>query len=162
MMKRLMYLNFLILALVFASCSSDDDSGNNNGGSEIPDTLASGELFGEPFTANGSSADLTEGFGEERITVFLSSEDVDCETNQFSDAYTITISGPRSEGTTTDVFVNFSDPNSEGFISVGSGIDYEIISITDTEIEAKIRVSSSDGENNLEGKFTAPICSDEG
>jgi hypothetical protein len=166
MMKRFMYLNFLVLALVFAGCSSDDDSDNDNngnGGSDIPDTLASGELFGEPYTANGSSADLTEAFEEERITVFLSSEDVGCETNQFSEAYTITISGPRAEGMhTTDVFVNFSDPNSEGFVSVGSGITYEIISITDTEIEAKIRVSTTEGEgNNLEGKFTAPICPDD-
>ncbi|MFC0521471.1 hypothetical protein ACFFGL_12265 [Mesonia maritima] len=161
MMKRLMYLNFLILALVIESCSSDDDSSSDNGGSEIPDTLVSGELFGEPFTGNGSSAYVIETFDEERLSVFLSSEDVGCETNQFSEAYTITISGPRTEGSTNDVFVSFSDPNSEDFITVGSGIDYEIISITQTEIEAKIRVNSSDGKNNLEGKFTAPICSDD-
>jgi hypothetical protein len=163
MMKRLIYLNLLMFALVFTSCSTDEDSGNGGSEGEISDAPLTGKLFGQDFEVNGSRADYTVDFGEERITVQLSNEDIGCETGQFSGQFPISISTPPEEGYTTDVYVIFSDPDSDDFVSVSGDLEIEVTSLSDTEITAKIRAStiSSEPENHIEGKFTASICPDD-
>lgn len=147
----------LLIAMFFAvvSCSSDDSSDSNGG---ITDNPVSGTLYGNDFTLGGGKAYFEEIFGEESVEIWLTADDLGCETLGFTD-FPISIIAPRTEGThTTGVYVTFTDPDSSDFISVSSGNTIEIISLTDTEIVGKIKASSTSTDNAIEGRFEISIC----
>lgn len=149
----------LLIAMFFAivSCSSDD-SGDSNGGGGISDNVVSGKLYGNNFTLGGGKASPIILSGVESIQIWLTAQDLGCETEGTSD-FPISIMTPKAIGThTTGVSVTFREPNSTDFISLGNGNTIEIISLTDTKIIGKIMAASTVTDNNIEGKFEISIC----
>ncbi|MCA6422832.1 MAG: hypothetical protein IM568_08460 [Flavobacterium sp.] len=147
---------FILLAFLSFSCSDDSDENSNDGA--ITNNPVSGELYGTPFTIGGGKGVFDEVFGVDSVELYLTTEDLGCETLGFSD-FPITIIAPRIVGVhTTDVYATFNDPDSSDFISLSGGITVEIISITDDLVVGKVRAVSTSTDNSIEGKFELPIC----
>lgn len=147
---------FILLAFLSFSCSDDSDENSNDGA--ISNNPVSGELYGNAFTIGGGKGIFDEVFGVESVELYLTSEDLGCETLGFSD-FPITVTAPREVGVhTTDVYATFNDPDSSDFISLSGGITVEIISITDDLVVGKVRAASTSTDNSIEGKFELPIC----
>lgn len=158
-MKKLFFTFFISIALL--SCSSDDGNDDGNGNDGISNEPLSGMLYGEEFVVDGGRADFQEVFGEDMIVIQLSNEGFGCETGEFSGDFPISITAPNEEGFyESGIYVSFNDPDSDDFISVSSGFELEIISLTADAVEFKIKVESGTTNNNLNGKYTATICSE--
>lgn len=151
------------VSLALFACSNDDETGSKDDSSGISNDPLSGMLYGETFDATGGRADYQNVFGEDMVVIQLSSEGLGCETGEFSGYFPINITVPQAEGTYNQgVYVSFNDPNSSDFISVSSGMDVEILSLTADTVEFKIKVSSTTTANNLEGKYQVAICGEQG
>jgi len=147
----------LLIALfsMIVSCSSDD-SGDGTGG--ITDSPVSGKLYGQDFNLGGGKASIDEFFGEEMIEIWLTSENLGCETPGLS-GFPISIYVPKAEGThTSGVSVTYRDTESSDYISLATGNTVEIISLTETQVIGKIKSASTTTDNNIEGKFEIEIC----
>lgn len=146
---------FILLAFLGFSCTDDSDENSTGAISNSP---VSGKLYGSDFTIGGGKGIFDDVFGVESVELYLTAEDLGCETLGFSD-FPIIVIAPSEVGThTTNVFVTFNDPNSSDFISLSGGLTVEIISITDDLVVGKVKAASSSTENAIEGKFEIPMC----
>lgn len=164
-MKRIKFLlcSALIAGLTLTSCSSDDSNDNNNGGGNggNANSPVSGTLYGNSFSLGGSKANMIEMSGVESVNVYLTAENLGCETTGSMD-FPIQIITPKEVGVHTigqGVMIYFTDPNSTGTnSSASSGSTVEVISVTETTITGIVRASSITTDNNIIGKFETPIC----
>jgi len=156
-MKKLI-LSFITLFSLLA-CSTDDENPGGASDSGISNSPLSGKLYGTNFIADGGRADLNVVFGEDAVEIRIGSEGLACETGQFSGQFPIRITVPRAEGYhNSNVYVTFNDPNSDNFISVSGGIEIEIITLTETLVDFKIKATSTSTDNNINGRHQVTIC----
>lgn len=147
----------LLLSLISFSCS-DSDSPEEEINLGITDNPVSGKLYGSNFTIAGGKGFLTNIVGVDSFELYLTSQNLGCETSDFSN-FPITLIAPRQIGThTSNVYVYFRDPNSSDFNNVSYGITVEIISISDDLVIGKVRAAAETTDNSVEGKFEIPIC----
>jgi|SRR5690554_2465392 len=148
-MKKLLFIVFTVSVLV--ACSKDDDS---NGGSN---DLLSGQVFGIPFTAEGGRADLDD----DTITIKYGFDGEGCETNSGSIKFRIEISTSNKIGVHSGdgTFVAFNDGEGSFAVLFGEGVEAEIISLTDTTVDFRVKAEDSFFEDiNLNGRHQVTIC----
>lgn len=150
-------ITVILFALIAFSCS-DSDSPEEEIITGISDNSVSGKLYGANFALNGGKGFLTNVVGVDSYELYFTSQDLGCETTEFS-GFPITLTAPREIGThTTNVYLKFRDPNSSDFVNTSSGITVEIISNSNNLIVGKVRGAAVTTDNSIEGRFEIPIC----
>lgn len=150
-MKKIAFYSALFLTVLLSSCSSDEDSTTTDT-TGLSNNPVSGKLYGNNFTLVGSRGSVSGEF----ITLELSAQSVGCDGS--IESFPISVYAPSAVGTyTTGVSVTFEDTNSSDFVSVSGGITVEIQSIGAT-IVGRVKAASISTDNNINGKFTVPVC----
>jgi|SRR5690554_5826066 len=147
-MRKLLFSVFTILVLI--ACSKDDDS---NGGSN---GLLSGQVFGVPFTADGGRADLDD----EKIRIKYGFNGEGCETGTGSSAFRIEIQTLKTVGVHGGNVTSVAFDDGEGSFAAffGEGVEAEIISLTETTVDFKVKAEDLDLDCSLSGRHQVTIC----
>ncbi len=152
-MKKLFWS--LVVLITFVSCSSDNDDS-----SSISNQILTGTVEGQAFTFMGGQAFFRSSTSTEEITIYLTNEDLGCETDIFDYELTISATVPNMVGVYTDINIVTQDGNNTPFNSLGETV--EITSVSATEISGKMKLNKEGSEmfaeSIFEGSFTVSIC----
>lgn len=158
-MKKIIKL-FLVYVLLMttAFCSSNKEDNTNSFDSEIPATPATGKVFNSSFSfLEGYAHNLNES-GVDKLVIYLSAQNLNC-SNSTANAFPIYISTPKTIGVNkTNTFIVFKKLTSSDYVSVTSGVEVIIDSMTSTTVIGRVKGSDLNGENTILGKFEVPIC----
>jgi len=149
-MKNILKLSLLLISTFGISCSSDDDSSS----SSISDSVLTGTVFGENFTAEGGQAFDTSFGDEELVSINITNIIAGCESSIFDYDLSVSTSVPFEEGTYEDSNVVFRQEGETPLNVLSSTVIIE--EITEETITVSIDANSSDSD--VEGVFTVDYC----
>lgn len=169
MMKINLFSLLLMMGVLLASCEKEDDEPKDNGSSsggdcspEYSEGPASGAVFGTAFS--DPEGLVNESFFDNEkyeFTFFLETENEGCDMSNAGDGYHISFDLPK-EGLEGEYNLGGEEGYTVSFVQTGKTIaatcgTIEITSVSDTEVSGQIDVHY-DGENNINGQFTLPLC----
>lgn len=156
-MKKLAFCFALFISAFTISCSSDEEDTTNSDSGAISNSPATGSVYGNNFTTGGGLASETNMFGVDSYRIELASSTVGCADIVDSP---VVVFVPKTIGThTSNVYVTFSDTDSDDYVSVSSGIKVEITSIGEHLVgKVKAQTGTSSESSTINGKFDVLIC----
>ena len=156
-MKKLALCFALFISAFTFSCSSDEEETASSDSDTIANSPATGTIYGNNFTTGGGLASETNMFGVDSYRVELASSAVGCADIVNSP---VVVFVPKTVGThTSNVYVTFSDTDSDDYVSISSGVKVEITSIGEHLVgKIKAQTGSSSESNTINGTFDVLIC----
>jgi hypothetical protein len=157
-MKKIIQFFLICSLLSVASCSTDKDDVATPKDSGISSTVASGMVYNNNFTfAGGYSHNLNES-GVDKLVIYLASQNLNC-SNSSANSFPIYFSTPKTLGShSTNIYVTFKNLTNSDYVTVTSGVEIIIDSMTSTTVIGRVKGDDSSGQNTINGKFEVPIC----
>lgn len=157
-MKKVIRFFFICILLVIASCSSNKDEAVTPTDSGIATTAATGKVYNSNFTfLGGYSHNLNES-GVDKLVIYLASQNLNC-LNSSSNSFPIYFAAPKTLGShTTNTYITFENLTNSDYVTVTSGVEIIIDSMTSTTVIGRVKGTDSSGQNTINGRFEVPIC----
>lgn len=150
---------FLICTLLnLASCSSNKDEVVTPVDSGIATTAATGKVYNSNFTfLGGYSHNLNES-GVDKLVIYLASQNLNC-SNSSANSFPIYFATPKTLGShTSNTYITFKNLSNGNNVSVTSGVEIIIDSMTSTTVIGRVKGNDLSGQNSINGRFEVPIC----
>ena len=157
-MKKVVKVFFIFTFLSIVSCSSNKGEVITPTDSGIASTQATGKVYNNNFTfLGGYSHNLNES-GVAKLVIYLASQNLNC-SNSSADSFPIYIATPKTLGShTTNTYITFKNLTNSDYVTVTSGVEIIIDSMTSTSVIGRVKGNDLSGQNTINGRFEVPIC----
>lgn len=145
-----------LMAIGLFGCGGDDEDAS------VTDQPLQGEVNGQAWTLGSAT---TNAFLSDDDTIWVDAyldADITCDSFGGGEGASLILNVPREVGTyTLSLSLNmtfvFEDEEGDLLNVVGTNGVLIVEEVTDTQVTASIR-ASADGDNSVEGRFTAELC----